>query len=88
MMSQIQEPKSQWEIAHMNWVTALPSGGDRSSNSCLVLLDRYSKNPMFLPFHRDETAMDTAIMPRNEVISNTGLSPDIISNRDSKFTSA
>ncbi|MBW0582465.1 hypothetical protein O181_122180 [Austropuccinia psidii MF-1] len=24
MMIQIQEPKSPWEIAHMDWVTALP----------------------------------------------------------------
>ncbi|MBW0541915.1 hypothetical protein O181_081630 [Austropuccinia psidii MF-1] len=30
MMRQIQEPKSPWQIAHMNWVTALPPGGDRS----------------------------------------------------------
>ncbi|MBW0566590.1 hypothetical protein O181_106305 [Austropuccinia psidii MF-1] len=29
MMIQIQEPKYLWEIAHMDWVTALPPGGDR-----------------------------------------------------------
>ncbi|MBW0576985.1 hypothetical protein O181_116700 [Austropuccinia psidii MF-1] len=40
MMIQIQEPKSPWEIVHMNWVTALPPGGDRSYSSCLVLVDR------------------------------------------------
>ncbi|MBW0547950.1 hypothetical protein O181_087665 [Austropuccinia psidii MF-1] len=33
MMIQIQEPKSPWEIVHMDWVTALPPGGDRSYNA-------------------------------------------------------
>ncbi|MBW0592161.1 hypothetical protein O181_131876, partial [Austropuccinia psidii MF-1] len=88
MMIQIQEPKSPWEIVHMDWVTALPPGGDRSYNACLVLVDRYSKTPMFLPCHKDETAMDTAIMIWNKVISHTGLFQNIISDRDPKFTSA
>ncbi|MBW0540396.1 hypothetical protein O181_080111 [Austropuccinia psidii MF-1] len=72
----------------MDWVTALPSGGDRSYNACLVLVDRYSKTPMISPFHKDDTAMDTSIMIWNKVISNTGLFQNIISDRDQKFTSA
>ncbi|MBW0542822.1 hypothetical protein O181_082537 [Austropuccinia psidii MF-1] len=32
MISQIQEPKSPWEIIHMHWVTALPPAGDRRYN--------------------------------------------------------
>ncbi|MBW0510770.1 hypothetical protein O181_050485 [Austropuccinia psidii MF-1] len=88
MMIQIQEPKSPWEIVHMDWVTALPPGGDRSYNACLVLVDRCSKTPMFLPCHKDDTAMDTAIMIWNKVISHTGLFQNIISDRDPKFTSA
>ncbi|MBW0541545.1 hypothetical protein O181_081260 [Austropuccinia psidii MF-1] len=84
----IQEPKSPWEIVHMDWLTALPPGGDRSYNSCLVLVDRYSKTPMFLPFHKDDTAMDTDIMIWNKVISQIGLFQNIISDRDPKFTSA
>ncbi|MBW0511566.1 hypothetical protein O181_051281 [Austropuccinia psidii MF-1] len=42
MMIHIQEPKSLWEIAHMDWVTALFPGGDRIYNAFLVLVDRYS----------------------------------------------
>ncbi|MBW0461029.1 hypothetical protein O181_000744 [Austropuccinia psidii MF-1] len=72
----------------MDWVTVLPPGGDRSSNACLVLVDRYSKTPMFLPFHKDDTAMDTAIMIWNKVIGHKGLFQNIISERDPKFTSA
>ncbi|MBW0493973.1 hypothetical protein O181_033688 [Austropuccinia psidii MF-1] len=43
---------------------------------------------MFLPSHKDDTAMDTAIMIWNKVISHTGLFQNIISDRDPKFTSA
>ncbi|MBW0525765.1 hypothetical protein O181_065480 [Austropuccinia psidii MF-1] len=85
---QIQEPKSPFKIVHMHWVTALPPGGDRSFNACLVLFDRYSKTQMFLPFHKDETSMDTAMVICNRVNSHTGLFQNIISDRDPKFTSA
>ncbi|MBW0545964.1 hypothetical protein O181_085679 [Austropuccinia psidii MF-1] len=88
MMIQTQETKSPLEIAHMNWVTALPPAGDRSYNVCLVLVDIYSKTPMFLPCHKDDTAMDTAIIICNKVISHTGLLQNIISERNPKFTSA
>ncbi|MBW0532703.1 hypothetical protein O181_072418 [Austropuccinia psidii MF-1] len=87
MMIRIQEPKSPWEIVHMDWVTALAPGGDRSYNACLVLVDRYIKHPMFLPCHKDDTAMDTSIMIWNKVISHTGLFQNIISDRDPKLTS-
>ncbi|MBW0505985.1 hypothetical protein O181_045700 [Austropuccinia psidii MF-1] len=88
MMNQFKEPKSAWELVHMDWVTALPPGGGRSYNSCLVLVNRYRKTPMFLPCHKDDTAMDTAIMIWNKVICHTGLFQNIISDRDAKFTSA
>ncbi|MBW0594109.1 hypothetical protein O181_133824, partial [Austropuccinia psidii MF-1] len=63
---------------HMDLVTALPPAGDRSYNACLVLVDRYFKTPMFLPCNKDDTAMDTAIMIWNKVISHTGLFQNII----------
>ncbi|MBW0469986.1 hypothetical protein O181_009701 [Austropuccinia psidii MF-1] len=87
MTIQIQEPKSPWEIVHMDWVTALPPG-DRIYNTCLVLFERYSKTPMFLPCHKDDTAMDTAIMLWNKLISHTGVFQNIISVREPKSTSA
>ncbi|MBW0521642.1 hypothetical protein O181_061357 [Austropuccinia psidii MF-1] len=85
-MIQIQEPESPWKIVYMDWVTALPPLGDRSYNTCLVSVDRYSKTPMFLPCHIDDTAMDTAIIIWIKAISHTGLFQNIISDRDPKFT--
>ncbi|MBW0579884.1 hypothetical protein O181_119599 [Austropuccinia psidii MF-1] len=70
-MIYIQEPSTPWEAVHMDWVTALPPGGDKSYNACLVIVDRYSKTPIFLPCHKDDTAMDTALLIWNRVISHT-----------------
>ncbi|MBW0583793.1 hypothetical protein O181_123508 [Austropuccinia psidii MF-1] len=72
----------------MDWETCLPPGGDRSYNSCLVIVDRFSKTPIFLPFHKDDTAMDTALLIWNRVVSLTGIFTNIISDGDPKFTSA
>ncbi|MBW0494482.1 hypothetical protein O181_034197 [Austropuccinia psidii MF-1] len=72
----------------MNWVTASPPGGDKRYNSCLVIVDGYSKTPISLPCHKDDTAMDTAVLIWNRVISHTGLFKEIISDRDPKFTLA
>ncbi|MBW0482273.1 hypothetical protein O181_021988 [Austropuccinia psidii MF-1] len=88
MIIQIQEQNYPRKIGYMDWVTALPPGGERSFNACLVLVDRYSKNSMFLPFHNYDPAMEIAIMIWNRVISHTGLLKNIISDRDAKFTSA
>ncbi|MBW0511974.1 hypothetical protein O181_051689 [Austropuccinia psidii MF-1] len=43
LMIHIQEPSTPWEVVHMDWVTALPPGGYKCYNECLVIVDRYSK---------------------------------------------
>ncbi|MBW0471024.1 hypothetical protein O181_010739 [Austropuccinia psidii MF-1] len=72
----------------MDWVTGLSQGGDRSYNSCLMIFDRFSKTPTFLQCHKDDPAMDTALLICNRVISWTGIFTNIISDRDPKSTSA
>ncbi|MBW0567264.1 hypothetical protein O181_106979 [Austropuccinia psidii MF-1] len=64
------------------------SRGDRSYNSFFVIVDRFSKNPIFLPCHKDDTAMNTALLIWNRVVSWTGIFTNIISDRNTKFTSA
>ncbi|MBW0512301.1 hypothetical protein O181_052016 [Austropuccinia psidii MF-1] len=87
-MIKIQELRDAWEIVHIHWVAGLQPAGDRSCNACLVIDDRFSKNPFFLPCHKDNTAMDTALLIWNRVISWTGIFTNIISHRDPKLTSA
>ncbi|MBW0495472.1 hypothetical protein O181_035187 [Austropuccinia psidii MF-1] len=88
LMIHIQEPKSLWEVVHMDWVTALPTSGYRSYNSCLVIVERYSKTPIFLPCHKDDTAMDKALLLWSRVISHTRISKNIIIDMNPNFTSA
>ncbi|MBW0462984.1 hypothetical protein O181_002699 [Austropuccinia psidii MF-1] len=85
LMIHIREPKAPWDVGNMDWVTALPSRGDKSYNCCLIIVERYSKTPILLPFHKDDTAMDTALLLWNRVISNTGLFENIRSDRDPNF---
>ncbi|MBW0521591.1 hypothetical protein O181_061306 [Austropuccinia psidii MF-1] len=88
LMIHIQEPSTPWEVVHMDRVTALPPGGDKRYNACHVIVERYRKTPIFLPCHKDDTAMYTALLIWNKVISYTSLFKNIISDRDPKFTSA
>ncbi|MBW0579604.1 hypothetical protein O181_119319 [Austropuccinia psidii MF-1] len=87
-MIKIQEPSRPWEIVHMDWPNGLPPGGDRSYNAFLVIVDRLSNPPIFLPCHKDHAAMDTALLIWNRVVSWTAIFTNIISGRDPKFTSA
>ncbi|MBW0581169.1 hypothetical protein O181_120884 [Austropuccinia psidii MF-1] len=87
-MIKIQEPGRPWEIVHMDCVTGVPPGGDRSDNVPLVIVDRFSKTPIFLPCHKYDKAMDTSVLIWDRVVSWTGIFSNIISDRDPKFTSA
>ncbi|MBW0494594.1 hypothetical protein O181_034309 [Austropuccinia psidii MF-1] len=87
-MIESQEHSRPWEIVHMDWVIGLPPGGDRRYNACIVIVDIFSKTRIVLPCHKDDTAMDTALLVWNRVISRAGIFTNIISDRDPKFTSA
>ncbi|MBW0504944.1 hypothetical protein O181_044659 [Austropuccinia psidii MF-1] len=87
-MIHIEEPSTPWKVVHMNWVNALPPGGEKSHNVCLVIVDQYRKTPIFLPFLKDDAAMDIVLSIQNRAISHTGLFKNIISDRDPKITSA
>ncbi|MBW0565356.1 hypothetical protein O181_105071 [Austropuccinia psidii MF-1] len=71
----------------MDWVTVLVPGGKENINSCLVIADTYRKSVRFLPCHKEDTALDTALLICNNIISTCGVPKIIISYRDPKFTS-
>ncbi|MBW0532519.1 hypothetical protein O181_072234 [Austropuccinia psidii MF-1] len=88
LMIHIQEPKYPWEVFHMDWVTAIPPSCYRSYSSCLVIVDRHSKTCIFLPCHKYDTTMDTALLLWNRVISHTGLFRNLIHDINLKFISS
>ncbi|MBW0560210.1 hypothetical protein O181_099925 [Austropuccinia psidii MF-1] len=71
----------------MDWVTGLVPGGTENYNAGLIIVDRFSKSMRFLPFHKKDIAMDTALLFWNNVISTCGVPKIIIRDRDLKFTS-
>ncbi|MBW0588074.1 hypothetical protein O181_127789 [Austropuccinia psidii MF-1] len=71
----------------MDWVTGLVPGGKENFNACLIIVDKFRKIMRFLPCHKGATAMDTALLLWNTIISTCGVPKIIISNRDPKFTS-
>ncbi|MBW0500341.1 hypothetical protein O181_040056 [Austropuccinia psidii MF-1] len=62
----------------MEWVTALPPSGDKHYNACSVIVYRYSRTPIFLPCHKNDTAMDTDLLLWNRFNSHKGLLRNIM----------
>ncbi|MBW0485205.1 hypothetical protein O181_024920 [Austropuccinia psidii MF-1] len=71
----------------MDWLTGLPPGGDRSYHTCLVIVDRHGKAQVFLPCQKDDTAMNTALLIWNRLVSWNRIFTHIISKIDAKLTS-
>ncbi|MBW0569961.1 hypothetical protein O181_109676 [Austropuccinia psidii MF-1] len=70
----------------MGWVTGLVPGGKENFNAFLIIVYRFRKSKRFLPCHKEDTAMDTALLFWN-IISTCGVPKIIISDRDPKLTS-
>ncbi|MBW0492549.1 hypothetical protein O181_032264 [Austropuccinia psidii MF-1] len=87
LLQHIEEPKHPWETISMDWVTGIVPGGKENFNACLIIVDRFRKGMRFLPFHKEDTEMDTALLFWNNIISTCGVLKIIISDRDPKFTS-
>ncbi|MBW0561553.1 hypothetical protein O181_101268 [Austropuccinia psidii MF-1] len=71
----------------MDWVTGLVPGGKDNLNACLIIVDSFSKSMRCLPCHKEDTTMDTALLFWNNIISTCGVPKNIMSYRDSNFTS-
>ncbi|MBW0464868.1 hypothetical protein O181_004583 [Austropuccinia psidii MF-1] len=53
----------------------------------MIIVDRLSKSVRCLPCHKEDTAMDTALLFWNNIISTCGVPKIIMSDRDPKFIS-
>ncbi|MBW0491277.1 hypothetical protein O181_030992 [Austropuccinia psidii MF-1] len=65
----IQEPKNPWETINLDWVKGLVLEGNKTFNTCLVIVDRYSKSLRCLPCHKEDTTMYIALLFLNKIIS-------------------
>ncbi|MBW0574497.1 hypothetical protein O181_114212 [Austropuccinia psidii MF-1] len=71
----------------MDWVTEIFPGGKENFNAFLFIVDRYSKSFRCLILHKEDTALDTALLFWNNIIATCGVPKLIISDRYPEFTS-
>jgi len=70
----------------MDFITELPTS--EGCDQVWVVIDRFTKMAHFLPLRKDgKVAADLAIIFAKEVWKHQGLPTDIVSDRDSRFTS-
>ncbi|MBW0578389.1 hypothetical protein O181_118104, partial [Austropuccinia psidii MF-1] len=53
----------------------------------MIIVDKFGNSVRFLPCHKEDTEIYTALLFWNNIISTYGVPKIIISNRDPKFTS-
>ncbi|KAF4046941.1 Integrase core domain [Phytophthora infestans] len=74
-----------WQQVTMDFVTGLPISN--GYNGVLVVVDKLSKRPCYIPITKDVTAEVTAHLFFDHVVRYYGLPSSIVSDRDSKFCS-
>ncbi|MBW0512533.1 hypothetical protein O181_052248 [Austropuccinia psidii MF-1] len=87
LLQYIEECKHPWETINMDWVTGRVPGGKEDFNSSLVIADKYGKSVRCFPCHKEDIAMDTALLFWKNIISTCGVPKPIISDRDPRFKS-
>ncbi|MBW0575333.1 hypothetical protein O181_115048 [Austropuccinia psidii MF-1] len=71
----------------MDLVTELYSEGKENDNYFPVRVDSLRTSFICIPWHKEYTTMDTALLFWNNIIATCGVPKIIISDRDPKFTS-
>jgi len=86
LSSPLELPYAPWQSIAMDFITELPTS--EGCDQLWVIIDRFTKMAHFLPLRKDgKMAADLAITFEREVWKHHGLPTDIISDRDSRFTS-
>lgn len=87
LLSPLELPYAPWQSISMDFITGLPLSG--GCDEIWVIVDRYTKMAHFVALAvGSKTAADLARVFAREVWRIHGLPSDIVSDRDSRFTSA
>jgi len=84
LSSPLELPYAPWQSIAMDFITDLPTSEE--CDQLWVIIDRFTKMAHFLP-PKEKTAADLARTFAKEVWRFHGLPTDIVSDRDSRFTS-
>jgi hypothetical protein len=90
-MQPIELPEKPWTDISMDFVTGLPLSRDPATglayDAILVIVDRFTKYTLFIPFRKNYTAVQLAHVLKDRLIRNYSIPKSIISDRDKLFTS-
>ncbi|KAL0448455.1 UNVERIFIED_CONTAM: Transposon Ty3-I Gag-Pol polyprotein [Sesamum latifolium] len=78
-------PKRSWESIPLDYISGLPKVGDL--DSIIVVVDRFSKYATFIAALKHITVEGTSHLFFKHIFKYWGLPKDIVSDRDSRFTS-
>jgi hypothetical protein len=79
-------PEWKWETISMDFITGLPTS-TKQNDAIMVVVDKLSKSAHFIPVKSTCKAIDIAQVFMKEVFRLHGMPREIISDRDTKFTS-
>jgi len=86
LSSPLELPYAPWQSIAMDFITELPVSEE--CDQLWVIIDRFTKMAHFLPLKKNKkTTADLAVVFAKEVWKYHGLPGDIVSDRDSRFTS-
>jgi len=86
LISPLELPYAPWQSIAMDFITELPVS--KGCDQLWVVIDRFTKMAHFLPLLQNgKTAVDLAVVFAREVWKFHGIPTDIVSDRDSRFTS-
>jgi hypothetical protein len=90
-MQPMELPTEPWIDISMDFVTGLPLSKDPVTglayDTIMVIVDRFTKYAIMLPFRRNYTAVQLAHVLKDRLIRYHGIPKSIISDRDKLFTS-
>jgi len=84
LTSTLELPYAPWQSIAMDFITELPLSEE--CDQLWVIIDRFTKMAHFLPL-KEKTAADLAKIFAKEIWRHHGTPTDIVSDRDSRFTS-
>ncbi|KAG7661734.1 uncharacterized protein J8A68_004750 [[Candida] subhashii] len=78
-------PTRRWQSITMDFISGFKE--TQGKNQVLIVVDRLTKRAHFIPCSKNLTAQECASLILNEVIKHHGVPEEIITDRDSLFTS-
>jgi transposase InsO family protein len=89
-LQSLPQPKGPWQQITIDFMSGIPPSkwNGKVYDALLVIVDRYTKMALYIPVTKKLTAAELADLLLDRVVTRFGTPLGIVSDRDSRFTSA